>query len=98
METKKPLKARKPLNPKSKRMQTIDLAYSKLRKKFMEQKPMCEAALPVCNGPSTDVHHKKGRGVYHLDITTWLPVCRNCHMWIEEHPEESYELGFSSLR
>ena len=98
METKKPLKARKPLNPKSKRMQTIDLAYSKLRKKFMEQKPMCEAALPVCNGPSTDVHHKKGRGQYHLKVSTWLSVCRQCHNYIEEHPEEAIELGYSEKR
>jgi len=47
---------------------------------------------------ATDVHHKHGRGVYHLEISTWLPVCRNCHMWIEEHPAEAYELGFSGSR
>ena len=74
--------ARKRINPKSKKM----------------QKPMCEAALPVCNGPSTDVHHKKGRGQYHLKVSTWLSVCRQCHNYIEEHPEEAIELGYSEKR
>lgn len=93
----KPLK-RKPINRKSKTMQIIDLAYSKLRKKFMEEKPMCEAALPGCTGQSTDVHHKKGRGKYHLMVSTWLSVCRHCHTYIEEHPAEAQELGFSEKR
>lgn len=96
-EDSKPLK-RKPINPKSKKMQTIDLAYSKLRKRFLEEKPMCEAALPGCNHQSTDVHHKKGRGIHHLSTSTWLSVCRQCHMYIEEHPKEAIELGFSEKR
>jgi len=79
-------------------MQIIDLAYTKLRKKFMEEKPMCEAALPGCTGQSTDVHHKKGRGQYHLMVSTWLSVCRHCHTYIEEHPAEAIELGFSEKR
>jgi predicted HNH restriction endonuclease len=47
---------------------------------------------------ATDVHHKKGRGKYHLDTSTWLPVCRNCHEWIETHPEDAKELGYSETR
>ena len=34
----------------------------------------------------------------YLDTSTWLPVCRNCHNWIENNPTESYELGFSGSR
>tara|TARA_R100001015_G_C4627696_1_gene187375 strand:- start:741 stop:1142 length:402 start_codon:yes stop_codon:yes gene_type:complete len=93
----KPLKRRQ-LNPKSKKMQIIDGAYTKLRKSFMEKKPMCEASLPGCNKISTDVHHKKGRGKYHLVVDTWLSVCRSCHTWIEEHPKEAIELGYSIKR
>ncbi len=93
----KPLN-KKRINPKSKKMQILDLAYSKLRRKFMEEKPMCEAALHCCNGGSTDVHHKKGRGKYLLMISTWLSVCRQCHNYIEEHPEEAIELGYSEKR
>ena len=65
--TAKPLN-KKRINPKSKKMQILDLAYSKLRRKFMEENPMCEAALHCCNGGATDVHHKKGRGQYHLAV------------------------------
>tara|TARA_R100000479_G_C6341500_1_gene185507 strand:- start:146 stop:553 length:408 start_codon:yes stop_codon:yes gene_type:complete len=94
----KPLKVRKPINPKSKKMQAIDQAYSKIRKKFMLNKPVCEAGLPGCTVEATDVHHKKGRGQYHLDVNTWLSVCRSCHTWIEEHPKEAIELGYSEKR
>lgn len=92
-----PLK-KKPINPKSKKMAILDAVYSRLRRKFMESKPMCEAALPGCTGQSTDVHHKKGRGKYHLMVSTWLSVCRHCHTYIEEHPAEAQELGFSEKR
>ena len=93
----KPLK-KKQINPKSKKMQIIDVAYTKFRKKFMQDKPMCEASLPGCNKASTDVHHKKGRGENHLVVSTWMSVCRQCHTWIEEHPKESIELGYSIKR
>jgi hypothetical protein len=93
----KPLK-RTPIKQKSKKMQVIDSAYSKLRIKFLEQNPMCQAALHCCTGSSTDVHHKKGRGEYHLVVSTWLSSCRSCHMYIEEHPKEAIELGLSTLR
>lgn len=93
----KPLN-KKSINPKSKKMVVLDQAYTKLRKIFLERKPMCEAALSCCSGSSTDVHHKKGRGKYHLVVETWLSVCRQCHMYIEEHREEAMELGFSEKR
>jgi len=93
----KPLK-KTPVNQKSKKMQVIDQAYSKLRKKFLESNPMCQAALHCCTSSSTDVHHKKGRGRYHLVVSTWLSVCRTCHTYIEEHPTEAVELGYSKNR
>jgi hypothetical protein len=93
----KPLQ-KKPINKQSKTMQIIAVAYTKLRKKFLTEKPMCEAALPGCTQQSTDVHHKKGRGEYHLMVSTWLSVCRQCHIYIEEHPKEAIELGFSEKR
>lgn len=87
-------KKRKPINPKSKKQQALDQAYSKLRKPFLEKHPMCQANLPGCQGSSTDVHHKKGRGKYLLVTATWMAVCRTCHTWIETHPIEATEMGF----
>jgi hypothetical protein len=79
-------------------MGQINTQYTKLRKEFLLKRPMCQAKLHHCSLKSTDVHHMKGRGKYHLDTSTWLSVCRNCHNWIEVHPEEAKELGFSHSR
>tara|TARA_R110002167_G_scaffold177167_2_gene376917 strand:+ start:2905 stop:3309 length:405 start_codon:yes stop_codon:yes gene_type:complete len=86
---------RKPINQKSKKRLVLDKAYSILRRKFMDQKPMCEAALPCCNGTSTDVHHTyagSNRSSHFLDVPTWLSVCRSCHNWIHNFPVEAREL------
>jgi len=72
--------------------------YSKLRKQFLSEKSICRAKINNCSLKATEVHHMKGRGKYHLDTTTWLPVCRNCHTWIEINPEDAKELGFSAIR
>lgn len=78
--------------------------YSALRKDFLEQFPFCMAKIWVslqsvgCTHLATDIHHRKGRGKYLLDVETWLPVCRNCHRWIEEHPKEAKQAGFSKSR
>jgi hypothetical protein len=86
------------MRQKSKKMQKLDAKYSKLRRIFLTDYPMCQAALPRCTHKSTDVHHKKGRGKYHNDVSTWLSVCRTCHNWIELNPIEAEELGFSIKR
>ena len=75
-----------------------DAVYTMLRKNFLTKKPNCEAHLADCSLQSTDVHHKKGRGEYHLVVDTWLSVCRSCHTWIEEHPTEAIELNLSIKR
>jgi len=82
----------------SSKMSRINSEYSKLRKEFLLKYPVCHAKIHKCSLHTTDVHHKKGRGKYHLDVSTWLPVCRNCHMWIETHPEDATELGFSESK
>ncbi len=72
--------------------------YSKLRKQFLSERSVCRAKIHNCSIQATDVHHMKGRGKYHLDTTTWLSVCRNCHTWIELNPEDAKDLGFSISR
>lgn len=89
----------KSIAPMSKKMkETVD-EYSKLRTAFLVIHPRCEAKISSdCTSKATDVHHKAGRGENHLKIATWLAVCRNCHRWIEEHPTDAKELGFSDSR
>ena len=73
-------------------------SYSKLRREFLMENPMCHARIHNCALQATDIHHKQGRDDHHLDITTWLPVCRSCHMWIETNPADAKELGFSDSK
>ena len=79
-------------------MVVINNQYSELRKEYLLKNHMCHACIDNCTSLATEVHHKRGRGIYHLDISTWLPVCRNCHSWIELNPIDAKELGFSQKR
>lgn len=79
--------------------------YSERRVIFLNDNPKCQCGRPECIDEVTkqvrnaeDVHHKKGRGKYFLDESTWLPVARVCHTWIETHPVEAKELGLSESR
>ena len=78
----------------SKKMDKASRFYSKLRKAFLLDHPMCHVKSYDCSLQATDIHHTKGRDKYYLDVTTWLPVCRNCHIFVHEHVIESLERGF----
>lgn len=43
---------------------------------------------------ATEIHHRKGRGRYLLDTSTWLAVSQAGHRYIHDHPKESYERGW----
>ena len=90
--------SKKRLPPRSSKMITSLKEYSILRKKFLEEHSMCQAHLVDCLQYSSEVHHKKGRGIYLLDTSTWLAVCRNCHSYIETHPEFAKLYGYSTNR
>lgn len=48
---------------------------------------------------ATTVHHKLGRLSDLLyDVRHFLPLCLPCHHYVETHPEEAYERGWSLLR
>lgn len=91
-------KQKQPLKGKSDKRNVLDQLYSKLRKEFLTKNPYCQAKLQGCSAIATDVHHMKGRGVYYLDQSTWIGLCRACHQYIELHPKEAKELGFSDER
>ena len=91
-------KANKPLSKKSDKQTKLDAAYSIIRASFLKANPFCKAKLPGCTIVATDVHHKAGRGVYMLDSTLFLAVCRICHNQIEENPIMAKEMGFSVSR
>ena len=81
----------------SSKKKKLDEEYLKLRERFLTERNMCEVKVPGCMMHATDVHHTYSgadRSVYYLIQSTWLPVCRACHNWVHEHPEQSRELGY----
>lgn len=89
----------KSISPVSKRRQVEMDEYSKKRLAFLALHNTCQAKLPGCTAKASDVHHSKGRtGDNYLNINTWVALCRTCHSYLETHPEEAKELGFSESR
>jgi len=100
--TKSPSNKR-PIKPKSDKKDILDVLYSKMRKEFLElpENATCRAKLPGCLNvykQELTVHHTKGRGLYYLDKTTWIPLCMACHMWVETHPKEAREMSLSQTK
>lgn len=83
---------------KSTKLAALELLYAKLRIDYLSKHSNCEAKLPICTFKATDIHHKKGRGPFLLDVSSWIAVCRVCHTYIELHPLEAKELGLSENR
>lgn len=74
-------------------------SYADQRVVFLARNPLCKGkCCTECTGQSMEVHHMRGRGIYLLDEKTWLPVCRFCHIWIEEHPALAKLLNLSQSR
>lgn len=66
-----------------------------MRPLFLKQNPYCA----VCGNFATEIHHKKGKIETLLTNELYfLAVCRSCHTWIELHPEEAKEKGYSLNR
>ena len=98
-QSNKPTARQKPISRVSARRAKEEKIYSKQRLSFLKLYPVCQANLNGCTTKSTDVHHKSGRtGYLYLDESKWLAVCRACHMWIETHPKEARQIGFSISR
>ena len=98
------LKRRK-INQEYARLQKEFLAAHPFCQVFLHKRGIHEAYLLVCFrfgiGPriskipaSTEIHHKKGRGKYLLDTSTWMAVSRDAHLWIHDNPKEARELGY----
>lgn len=98
--TSKPAKKQKPIAPRSPKRAKQEREYLKKRSSYLLSSPLCNAKLQnICTTHATDVHHMQGRiGNLLTDETKFLAVCRACHDWIETHPKEAKELGYSISR
>lgn len=76
----------------SSKRQKKDAEYSKLRAKFLNEYSMCQVKVAGCMNGATDVHHTyagANRDAFYLVQSTWKAVCRNCHNWIHDNPEQA---------
>lgn len=90
---------RKKPNKISKKRAELNEEYFKLVEQFKKDNPECKAKCnEYCTKTTEDPHHSRGRGVFLLDTSTWIPVCRSCHSYIESHPQEAKERGWSESR
>ena len=82
---------------RSSKKQKLDLVYTVARNRFLVAHPLCHARIDArCTQKATEVHHKAGRiAELYLDELYWLPVCHDCHVWCEMHPQEAKALGLS---
>lgn len=85
-------------NPVSKKMSKTMSEYERKRVAFFALHPFCQARLAGCTIGAAQIHHKAGRGENHNNMSTWLGACASCHEYIELHPNEAKELGFSINR
>jgi len=82
---------------RSVKRQRQEREYARLRKWYLEENPICE--VKGCKNWATEVHHKKGRvGSLLTDATYFLAVCQPHHNYIESHPAEAKEHGYSLSR
>lgn len=98
VSVKPPKYATKEIKKVSTKQQKLNAAYMVLRNAFMKNHKACEAnliELAGCTRKATECHHSKGRGQYFLDDTTYIALCHNCHVFIENSPEWAKNKGYS---
>ena len=87
LKRKTPLKRGGRLRPVSKKRAKQNKAYSVNREVYLNYHPACE----ICGSKACDIHHKKGRFAERLnDMQYFMAVCRGCHQWIHNNPQQAY--------
>jgi hypothetical protein len=65
--------------------------YEKAKAEYFEEKNyQCE----ICNGQGTDLHHKKGRGKFLCDKSSFMVACRPCHTYLHNNVAWARENGY----
>lgn len=88
-----PIKAStQPIRKRSAKMAKSDTEYFRLKKTYMERYPICEVR--GCRNVSTDLHHKKGRGIHYTDPEYFMAVCRPCHNRFDTETKWAMDNGY----
>jgi len=90
LKRKQSVLKRTKINPVSDKQLKRLALYRKERTTFLTENPRCQK----CGDKATEIHHKKGRGIYTTDVSTFMSICRKCHTWVHMNPELSRGLGY----
>lgn len=73
--------------------------YRKNRLHYLNENNLCKAKVQGCSRESTEIHHVRGRvGKLLNDKSNFMAVCRNCHTFIENNPNEARAKGWIKSR
>ena len=79
----------------TKKRNQLNRQYMKLRAEYLRCHPNCEYFAHFKEiRPATEIHHRKGRGSFMLDTSTWMAVCTKGHQEIHFNTAESYKRGW----
>lgn len=90
----------KPIKKVSVKQKEILDLYRIVSRKFKEANPHCQAKLKGCKIVTTDCHHIAGKGSRELWLaeSNFMALCRNCHDFCKNEPEEAMKLGLIKSR
>lgn len=91
-------KRRYRIQPYSKKRLEINKQYDPAARAFRKKNQKCAINSPNCTGKTEGVHHKRGRGKYLMDQSTWLPACNPCNHYVEHHHQWAVDNGFKESR
>ena len=90
-----------PIRQVSQRQARLNAEYYPKARAFKIANPVCQCC-PLRHitppHPTEDVHHKRGRGRYLLEESTYAAVCRECHTFIDANRTWAYSVGLLILR
>jgi len=88
---------RKRIKPISDKRQLQLDEYKTVRIEYLMEHPNCE--VKDCTNKTTEIHHMRGRSGARLnDKEDFLGTCRECHVYIELHPDWAKAKGYSRSR
>jgi len=104
LKSKNDTPTRKPIKSSAYRIKSVSdkklielKEYRVVRDGYLSANKICEH--PECKNLSEDLHHAKGRvGSLLTDVRYFKALCRRCHRWVEDNPDEAKAIGLSLSR
>ena len=89
-------KVKKAINKQSDKRKELQKEYRKIVKEMLKSNPMCEIKEVGCTGKAEGLHHKQKRSEKNLLNKEFLMrACNSCNLWVETHPLEAMDKGYS---